>query len=73
MLQMLSTGRLLRWFGVRITLFVLPMLFLVGSFAVLLSPILLTACILKGSHNLFRYSLEQSSTELSTFRLLHPT
>jgi AAA family ATP:ADP antiporter len=63
-LQMLLTGRLLRWFGVRITLFVLPVLFLAGSFAVLLSPILLTACILKGSHNLFRFSLDKSSTEL---------
>jgi AAA family ATP:ADP antiporter len=63
-LQILLTGRLLRWFGVRITLFVLPMLFLAGSFAVLLAPILLTACILKGSHNLFRYSLDKSSTEL---------
>jgi AAA family ATP:ADP antiporter len=63
-LQMLLTGRLLRSFGVRITLFVLPMLFLAGSLAVLLVPILLTACILKGSHNLFRYSLDKSSTEL---------
>jgi AAA family ATP:ADP antiporter len=63
-LQMLLTGRLLRWFGVRITLFVLPMLFLVGSFGVLLAPVLLTVCILKGSHNLFRYSLDKSSTEL---------
>jgi AAA family ATP:ADP antiporter len=63
-LQMLLTGRLLRWFGVRITLFVLPVFFLVGSFGVLLAPILLTVCILKGSHNLFRFSLDKSSTEL---------
>jgi len=63
-LQMLLTGRLLRWFGIRVTLFVLPVVFIAGSLGVLAAPMLLTACILKGSHSLLRYSLDKSSTEL---------
>lgn len=63
-LQMLLTGRLLRSFGIRITLFVLPVVFIGGSTAVLLAPMLLTACILKGSHCLLRFSLDKSSAEL---------
>ena len=64
LLQLILTGRLLRSFGIRVTLFVLPMALLGGSLALLLAPILLTAVILKGSHSLLRYSLDKSSTEL---------
>ncbi len=63
-LQMLLTGRLLRSFGIRVTLFVMPMVFLGGSMAVLLAPTLLSACVLKGSQGLLRYSLDKSTTEL---------
>ena len=63
-LQLALTGRLLRSFGIRVTLFVLPVVFLGGSTALLLAPSLLTACILKGSHHLLRFSLDKSSTEL---------
>lgn len=50
-LQMLLTGHLLRSFGIRVTLFILPVVFIGGSMALLLAPVLLTACILKGSHH----------------------
>jgi AAA family ATP:ADP antiporter len=63
-IQMLLTGRLLRWFGIRVTLLVLPVVFIAGTLGVLAAPMLLTACILKGSHSLLRYSLDKSSTEL---------
>jgi AAA family ATP:ADP antiporter len=63
-LQMLLTGRLLRSFGLRVTLFVLPTALLGGSVGVLLAPVLLSACFLKGSHGLLRFSLDKSSTEL---------
>jgi len=63
-LQMLLTGRLLRFFGIRVTLFVMPAVFLGGSMALLLAPALLTASILKGSQGLLRYSLDKSTTEL---------
>jgi len=63
-LQMLLTGQLLRSLGIRVTLFVLPVMLLGGSTAVLLAPVLLTACILKGTHLLLRFSLDKSSAEL---------
>jgi len=63
-LQILLTGRLLRSFGIRITLFVLPVVFLAGGLGVLLVPVLATAIVLKGSHSLLRYSLDKSSAEL---------
>ena len=63
-LQMLLTGQLLRSLGIRVTLFVMPTVFLGGSVGVLLAPVLLSACILKGSQGLLRYSLDKSSTEL---------
>jgi AAA family ATP:ADP antiporter len=63
-LQMLLTGQLLRSLGIRVTLFVLPVLLLGGSTAVLLAPVLLSACILKGTHLLLRFSLDKSSAEL---------
>jgi AAA family ATP:ADP antiporter len=72
LLQMLLTGRLLRWFGIRVTLFVLPVVFIAGSLGVLAAPMLLTACILKGSHNLLRYSLDKSSTELLYLPVVPP-
>ncbi len=71
-LQMALTGRLLRFFGIRVTLFVLPVLFLGGSMGVLLLPTLLTASILKGSHSMLRFSLDKSSCELLYLPVLPP-
>ena len=64
LVQMLFTGRILRSLGIRVSLFILPFMFVGGSVGVLLVPTLLSACILKGSHNLLRFSLDQSSREL---------
>ncbi len=64
LLQLILTGRLLRSLGIRVTLFVLPVVFLGGSLAVLLLPTLLVVGILRGSHSLLRYSLDKSSAEL---------
>lgn len=63
-LQMLVTGRLLRSFGIRVTLFILPVVFLGGSAALLIFPSIIAACFLKGSHSLLRFSVDKSSTEL---------
>lgn len=63
-LQMLLTGRLLRWFGIRVTLFVMPVVFLGATTGVFLAPVLLGAIILKGSHLLLRFTLDKASTEL---------
>ena len=61
---MVVTGRLLRSFGIRVTLFILPVVFLGGSAALLIFPSILAACFLKGSHSLLRFSVDKSSTEL---------
>jgi AAA family ATP:ADP antiporter len=63
-LQMLLTGRLLRSLGIRVTLFVMPVVFLGGSLGVLLAPVLLSAAVLRGSQGLLRYSVDKSTTEL---------
>jgi len=62
--QLALTGPLLRAFGIRVTLFVLPVALMGGTLSVLLAPMLLTAGILRGSHYILRYSLDKSSTEL---------
>jgi AAA family ATP:ADP antiporter len=63
-IQMLLTGTLLRKLGIRITIFILPVVFLGGSMGILLAPVLLSAIILKGSHSLLRFSLDKSTAEL---------
>lgn len=64
MLQMLVTGRLLRSLGIRVTLFMMPIVFLGGSLGVLLAPVLVSAAVLRGSQGLLRYSVDKSTTEL---------
>jgi AAA family ATP:ADP antiporter len=64
LVQMLLTGRLLRLLGIRVTLFVTPVVFLMGSLGLLFAPMLLTAGILKGSHLLLRFTVDKSTTEL---------
>jgi len=63
-LQILLTGRLLRSLGIRVTLFLMPAIFLGGSLGVLLAPVLLSAAVLRGSQGLLRYSVDKSTTEL---------
>jgi AAA family ATP:ADP antiporter len=62
--QLALTGPLLRAFGIRVTLFVLPVALMGSSVSVLLLPSLYTAGLLRGSHYILRYSLDKSSTEL---------
>ena len=57
-------GPLLRAFGIRVTLFVLPVALMAPSLGVLLVPTLVAGTILRGTHSLLRYSLDKSSTEL---------
>jgi AAA family ATP:ADP antiporter len=62
--QLALAGPMLRSFGIRVTLFVLPLALMGSSAAVLIVPSLITASILRGSHYILRYSLDKSSTEL---------
>jgi HEAT repeat protein len=62
--QLGLAGPLLRAFGIRVTLFVLPVALMGSSLGVLLAPTLLMGGILRGTHYILRYSLDKSSTEL---------
>jgi AAA family ATP:ADP antiporter len=62
--QLALTGPLLRAFGIRVALFVLPVALMGGTLGVFIAPGLLTVAFLRGSHYILRYSLDKSSTEL---------
>jgi AAA family ATP:ADP antiporter len=62
--QLALTGPLLRIFGIRATLLVVPVALMATSFGVLLAPTLHMVSVLRGSHYLLRFSLDKSSTEL---------
>jgi AAA family ATP:ADP antiporter len=62
--QLALTGPLLRAFGIRVTLFVVPVALMACSTGVLFAPTLLAGCLLRGSHYVLRYSLDKSSMEL---------
>ena len=62
--QLVLTPLLLSKVGIRVTLFVAPVVLMGASLGVLTAPILLMAGILQGSHHILRFSLDKSSTEL---------
>ncbi len=64
LVQLVATRPLLRAFGIRITLFALPVALLFPTLGVMLAPTLLAASLLRGTHYALRYSLDKSSTEL---------
>ena len=62
--QLVLTPPLLRTFGIRVTLFVVPVALMGSSIGVLLAPTLLMGGILRATHYVLRFSLDKSSTEL---------
>ncbi len=62
--QLALTGPLLRTFGIRVTLFVVPVALMGTSIGVMAIPSLLMGSILRGSHYLLRFSLDKSTMEL---------
>lgn len=62
--QLLLTSRVLRRLGIGFALFVVPVALLFGSAVVLVWGTLAAVVILKGSDNVFRYSIDKSSVEL---------
>jgi ATP:ADP antiporter, AAA family len=62
--QLLLTTRLLRRFGIRPMLFVLPTVVMLGSTGLLIWGTLASALALKGCDQVLRYSLDRSSVEL---------
>ncbi|MBZ5497350.1 MAG: HEAT repeat domain-containing protein [Acidobacteriia bacterium] len=62
--QLTLTPVLLSTFGIRVTLFVVPVALMGTSMGLLAAPTLLMASILRGTHYMLRFSLDKSSTEL---------
>jgi AAA family ATP:ADP antiporter len=69
--QLLLSTRLLRRFGIRPILFVLPIVVLVGSAGLLLFGTIAAVIFLKGGDQILRYSIDRSTTELLYLPLPH--
>jgi ATP:ADP antiporter, AAA family len=63
-LQFLLTGRVLNRWGLGLTIFILPLSLLAGSVVALLSPTLWAAVLLRASDQVFRHSIDRSTTEM---------
>jgi ATP/ADP translocase/HEAT repeat protein len=63
-LQLFGTGKLLNRAGVIAALMVLPVSLAVGNFALAIVPALWAASIAKGSDTLFRYSINDATTQI---------
>ena len=64
MFHVLLTGRLLRWVGLGLCLFILPSSLLIGATALLLSSSLGAAVLARASDQGFRHSVDRASVEL---------
>ena len=62
--HVLLTGRLLRWIGLGLCLFILPSSLLMGATALLLSSSLGAAALARASDQGFRHSVDRASVEL---------
>ncbi|HUE55738.1 MAG TPA: Npt1/Npt2 family nucleotide transporter [Candidatus Udaeobacter sp.] len=71
LVQLLLTTRLLRRFGIGAMLFVLPLAVMVGASWLLIWGTLAAAVALRGSDQVFRYSLDKSAVELLYLPLPH--
>jgi ATP:ADP antiporter, AAA family len=63
-LQMLLTTKLLRRFGVGLTLLILPLFLMAGSVAVFVWGALWSSTLLRASDGVFRYSVDTSAVQL---------
>jgi AAA family ATP:ADP antiporter len=62
--QLLLTTKLLRRFGIGLTLLILPFFLMAGSIAVLASGALWASTMLRASDGVFRYSVDTSAVQL---------
>jgi AAA family ATP:ADP antiporter len=64
LVQVVLTSYVLKRFGIRVALLLLPLGLFTGSLGVLVHPALWTAALAKGADGTLRYSLDQSTREL---------
>lgn len=63
-MQFLFSGRLMNRWGLGLTIFILPLSLLFGSVVALMYPTLWAAVLLRGSDQVFRHSIDRSTTEM---------
>jgi AAA family ATP:ADP antiporter len=63
-MQFLFSGRLMNRWGLGLTIFILPLSLLFGSVVALIYPTLWAAVLLRGSDQIFRHSIDRSTTEM---------
>jgi len=63
-LQLLMTSKLIKRFGIKITLFLYPLILFIGSIGIAFAPLLGMAIFLKGSEKSLSLSLNQSIREI---------
>ena len=65
LVQMIAGSRIVERFGIRVTVFLLPVAVLLGTATLMAFPLALwAAAVLKGSDYTLRYSLDRATTEL---------
>ena len=64
LMQFLFTGRVMTRWGLGLTIFILPLSLLCGSVVALMYPTLWAAILLRGSDQVFRHSIDRSTTEM---------
>ena len=64
LIQFLVTGKLLQRFGVIVSLLLMPVAMLAGSVMLLVIPGLMAALVLKGSENVLRYTVNDTTTQI---------
>ena len=64
LMQFLFSGRLMNRWGLGLTIFILPLSLLCGSVVALMYPTLWAAILLRGSDQVFRHSIDRSTTEM---------
>ncbi|MEO1335472.1 MAG: Npt1/Npt2 family nucleotide transporter, partial [Myxococcota bacterium] len=64
LMQFLITGRLLERFGIVVALAILPIALSAGAFGILLLPALFAGTLAKGAENIFRYTINDATTQL---------
>lgn len=64
LLQLAATSWVLRYFGLRVALLLLPVALAFGAVGILLHPGLWTTALARGADDALRYSLDQSGREL---------
>lgn len=70
-IQLLITGRIMKHFGVAASLFFLPLGLLLGATAILITPVLWTAVLVKVSDGSLKHSINKSGIELLALPIAH--